>query len=1027
MKHFFGIIVAFMLLSGSVYGAQGKTPFNLREVMERVAHHPRIDGGKITIDGQVYQASFDGSGVILSSRDGKYSYRLPIEDRSGPYIKDGKVCYETPDGEMQFSGNRYGLKYQRMINDPGFGKYLGDLVIEAKGGGDLARPDRFMLSDALGRKVPYRVDKRDLWIAHKDLASLQFPLTLNGEFLIDTILVYVPAPCGQRIPSVAFDGTNYLVVWEDLRNLNWDIYGTRVSPLGTVLDPVGIPISTAEGYQCSPSVAYDGTNYLVVWEDYRNGSDWDIYGCRVSQSGTVLDPVGIAISTAVYGQWSPSVAFDGTNYLVVWEGYRSRSDLDIYGARVSPLGTVLDSAGIAISTAVGDQASPSVAFDGTNYFVIWRDGRSGSYDIYGARVSPLGTVLDSAGIAISTVTNDPPSIAFDGTNYLVVWGDGRNGSDWDIYGCRVSPSGSVLDPVGIPISIAEGHQHFPSIAFDGTNYLVVWGDGRHGSGDIYGTRVSPSGTVLDPAGIVMSTVAHDPSSPSVAFDGTNYLVVWEEWGCDSDIYGSWVSQEGAVLDSAGVAISTVANRQRSPSVAYDGTNYLVVWEDYRNVSDWDIYGCRVSPSGTVLDPGGIAISTLVYSQYSPSVGFDGTNYLVVWGDYRNGSFDIYGSRVSYSGTVLDSASIAISTTAHWQLYPSVGFDGTNYLVVWEYHHSGSCDIYGARVSQSGTVLDSSEIAISTAAHGRWSPSVAFDGTNYLAVWQDHRSGSDFDIYGCRVSPSGTVLDSSGIAISTAAHGQYSPSVSFDGTTCLVVWGDYRSGSYSDIYGARVSQSGEVLDSAGIPISTAEKSQESPSVAFDGTNYLAVWQDHRSGSDFDIYGARINPSGLVIDTFAVSTQPGDQVSPALARGAGTQLLIAYAGFASYPYNTRRIWGKFYPFTGVEEEPTEGPLPLRFSLEQNYPNPFNATTTIRYAIPDRDREGKPHRTTLKIYNILGQEVKTLVDEEQRAGSHRVLWDGRDSLGEEVSSGIYFCRLEVIGDRLKVEKTRKMVLIR
>ena len=113
--------------------------------------------------------------------------------------------------------------------------------------------------------------------------------------------------------------------------------------------------------------------------------------------------------------------------------------------------------------------------------------------------------------------------------------------------------------------------------------------------------------------------------------------------------------------------------------------------------------------------------------------------------------------------------------------------------------------------------------------------------------------------------------------------------------------------------------------------------------------------------------------------------------------------------------------------MEEPGDEGVLPKDFTLLQNYPNPFNAATTIRYALPDRDREGRQHCTTLKIYNILGQEVRTLMNEEQPAGSYRVLWDGRDDSGREVSSGVYFCRLKVIGDRLKVEKTRRMVLIR
>ncbi len=113
---------------------------------------------------------------------------------------------------------------------------------------------------------------------------------------------------------------------------------------------------------------------------------------------------------------------------------------------------------------------------------------------------------------------------------------------------------------------------------------------------------------------------------------------------------------------------------------------------------------------------------------------------------------------------------------------------------------------------------------------------------------------------------------------------------------------------------------------------------------------------------------------------------------------------------------------FPDVGVEDGP-EKKLPTRFDLAQNYPNPFNPTTLIRYTVPDRDREERPRHTTLKVYNILGQLVRTLVDGEQAPGYYSVRWDGRDNLGKDVSSGIYFYRLKA-GEFVK---TRKMVVLR
>jgi flagellar hook assembly protein FlgD len=94
-----------------------------------------------------------------------------------------------------------------------------------------------------------------------------------------------------------------------------------------------------------------------------------------------------------------------------------------------------------------------------------------------------------------------------------------------------------------------------------------------------------------------------------------------------------------------------------------------------------------------------------------------------------------------------------------------------------------------------------------------------------------------------------------------------------------------------------------------------------------------------------------------------------------------------------------------------------LPKAFSLSQNYPNPFNPETVIKYALP----EDCP--VELTVYNILGQKVKTLVDEHQSAGYRMVHWNGRDDEGNEIASGLYFYKIETP----EYSDTKKMVLLR
>jgi phosphoribosylformylglycinamidine (FGAM) synthase PurS component len=737
----------------------------------------------------------------------------------------------------------------------------------------------------------------------------------DGEFLVDTSMVFRPAPGDQNFSAVAFDGTNFLVVWQDA-----GVYGARVTPAGLVLDPAGIIILQTTNDQECPALAFDGTDFLVVWQDDRSGN-WDIYGARVTPAGTVLDPDGIVISPAADNQWSPAVASDGLNSLVVWADRRNGSDCDIYGARVTPAGLVLDPDGFVISQPNG-QWSPALAFDGTNFLVAWDDWRNGSdIDIYGARVTPAGLVLDPDGIAITQASHDQqyPALASDGTNFLVAWEDYRSSGVSDIYGARVTPAGLVLDSNGIAISQASSYQEYAALAFNGTDFLVVWDDWRGSEIDIYGARVTPRGLVRDPDGIVISHAANHRYNPALASDGLNSLVVWDDWRSYNDnIYGARVTPRGFVLDPNGIVISQTANDQRNPTLAFDGLNFLVVWDDSRTGSD-GIRGARVTPQGLVLDPEGFVISPAAGFQWSPALAFDGANFLVVWEDHRSGP-DIYCARVTPQGVVLDPDGIVISQAANGQEYPAVAFDGTSFLVVWlDFRSSDYPDIYGARVTPRGRVLDPDGIAISQAADWQGYPALAFDGANFLVAWDDGR-GSSYDIYGARVTPAGLVLDSGGIAISQTAHDQYHPALGFDGTDFLVVWDDYRGGS-DDIYGARVTPAGLVLDPDGIAIAQAADDRLAPALAFDGANYLVAWTGGRSGDSSDICGAWVSPAGTVSGEGAVVRQARDQQSPALFRGSGSQMLLVYQGWAGTVgdrvYNANRIWGKLDPHPGIEE--------------------------------------------------------------------------------------------------------------
>ena len=113
--------------------------------------------------------------------------------------------------------------------------------------------------------------------------------------------------------------------------------------------------------------------------------------------------------------------------------------------------------------------------------------------------------------------------------------------------------------------------------------------------------------------------------------------------------------------------------------------------------------------------------------------------------------------------------------------------------------------------------------------------------------------------------------------------------------------------------------------------------------------------------------------------------------------------------------------FSPFVLAAQTPTgvgDSPLPPTFALRQNVPNPFNPTTTISYDVPEGGAD-----VTIRIYDVSGREVATLVDGRRPAGAHQVTWDGRNSSGNAVSTGVYFYRM-VAGSFVEA---RRMVLLK
>jgi hypothetical protein len=769
------------------------------------------------------------------------------------------------------------------------------------------------------------------------LSDAQYPLAIDpivtAEFGLD-LPAYL-GPVHQRNPAVAFNGVNYLVVWDGGVNAQ-SIYGARLSPAGDVLDPNGIPISTSPAAtKQNAAVASVGNDFLVTWTDYRpGGGKADIYGQRVQGDGTLSGSV-TKLCTSSSASGGSAIAANGSSYLVVWEDSQNSATTawDLYGAVQSASGALV-AGNISISQGASDQRAPRIASNGSDFLVVWEDRRNSAStgsDIYGRRVNGSG-VPQGAEIPVSTASADQtlPNAAFNGTSFLVVWQEARNSgaTGQDIYG-RLVNSSFALSGSEIQITTAPNDQTFPAVAARGATYLVVFRYTRTGPNyDVYGRIVGSDGTPAAQGNFAIATTGQLNFAPAVSSDANNFLAVWADYGAVprsglAQISGRRITTGGTLLGSSPFLISTELDNSYKPAIACNGQNYLVVWQQQRPDTSgqnyYKIFGTRLGLDGTVLDPVALLIgSPTGRDQTEPAVAASGSQYLVVWTGVRpqmSGRTAIYGSRVGATGSIVDGVPLTISINFQvpiddYQEHAAVAGDGFgNYFVAWTETITNQSTVSppaidGARVSFSGTV--GNIVAISDGAFTQWYPSIAADTDgNWLVVWQDYRDAGGAHVYGSRIRNSGTVLDLNGLPINTAAYSSF-PAIAFNGSSFMAVWQDYRnSGSIADIYGARINTSGTVIDAGGFPIAMSASQKAYPSIAASGGNYLVSWQEAHGNQD--IYAARVLGNGTVLDSppSPINTSPLDHFVPKIAASASTNFLIVSGETPAPPSRARII--------------------------------------------------------------------------------------------------------------------------
>ncbi len=362
----------------------------------------------------------------------------------------------------------------------------------------------------------------------------------------------------QSNPTIVSDlNGGAIIVWGDTRNGSQDSYAQRINADGNILwEESGVSVCEEPNLQDDFTAISDGQGgVIVVWEDWRAGNQ-DIYAQKLSAEGTISwEQNGIAVFKGEGDQYDPAIISDGKGgaFIVWWD--ISTPDWNIFAQRIDSKGNEAWDSPIAICSAQGNQGAPAIVTDGMGgLFCVWADYRNDpnfftTAQLYAQHLTADGrTLWDKNGIPISEITANQQqhNCISDGKGgFIVVWWDDRDIFP-DIYAQHINVDGEMLwDKDGIPICTEGGVQQIPKLVSDGAGGAIAyWVDFREDIGNttedaIYAQRIGSDGNVLwQENGVPVCTAEKEQITPqAISVDTGSAIVVWSDArGKDHDIY-----------------------------------------------------------------------------------------------------------------------------------------------------------------------------------------------------------------------------------------------------------------------------------------------------------------------------------------------------------------------------------------------------------------------------------------------------------------------------------------------------------
>jgi hypothetical protein len=429
----------------------------------------------------------------------------------------------------------------------------------------------------------------------------------GGKFIcdLDEHQLYARVAAGH-------EGISY-VVWTDFRSTSdYDIYAQKLDSHGKELWTVGgIPLLSGPAHQIYPRIISDGEDgFIIIWEQQTTGpiyaikaQKYDVDGSEQWNSGGVTLVSGSVVNHDV------EMISDGLGGIVVtWYSDAAGSD-NVYAQRVDSDGNALwGTNGTRLCDDPADQTYNCVCPDGSGGAIVaWYDFRGADQDIYAQRILSNGMLdwtSDGTDVCTASGTQRVFSVVETGNGgAYIIWEDGR-GIDYDIYAQRLSSNGYERWATdGIPICSASGNQDDPAGIPDGEGgAIVVWGDGRNSSGDIYAQRIDLDGNglwVADGTAVCLEGNLQFYPDLMVTESG-NVIVAWIDYRYVQETHFTQMldlSNGLTLWDANGVHAGHDLMRAADFDMCSDGTGGAVFVFDIDFDNDWNILAQRIERNG----------------------------------------------------------------------------------------------------------------------------------------------------------------------------------------------------------------------------------------------------------------------------------------------------------------------------------------------------------------------------------------------------------------------------------------------